>query len=120
MRNRDVFPKIVPPPGGVGELRRRMREEASPSPRAWWPRLLPLTAVAVAATVVCMVIRRPIEGPLAAARSFGGASAVALGLATAPSETATLEGESRETAALAQLPTADPHVVMYLVGTLEE
>jgi hypothetical protein len=79
-----------------------------------------VAAVAVVATIVCTVIRRPIEGPLAAARSMGGASAIALGLANAPSETATLEGESRDTAALAQLPTADPHVAMYLVGTLDE
>jgi hypothetical protein len=81
---------------------------------------MPFASVAVAATVVCTVISRPTDGALSAVRSGGGASAVALGLASAPSETATLEGESRETAALVQLPTADPHVAMYLVGTLEE
>ncbi len=119
MKSRDVFPKITPPPGGLDGLRRRMREREEAAPRACWPRLMPVGAVALAVAIVLVVVARRGIDPVAAARSFGGASEVALGLARAPSETVTLTGESRETAALVQVPSGDPHVAIYMVGTLE-
>jgi negative regulator of sigma E activity len=119
MKSRDVFPKITPPPGGLGRLRRRMREEAAP--RAWWAQLKPVGAVALvlATAIVLVVVTRRDVDPFAAARRLGGPSEVALGLARAPREAVTLAGESRETAALVQVPTGDPRVAIYMVGTLE-
>ena len=119
MTSRSVFPKITPPPGGLDRLRRRMRVREEAAPRAWWPRLVPVGSVALAAAIVLIVVARRNVDPFAAARSFGGPSEVALGPARSPSDAVTLAGESRETGALVRVPTGDPHVAIYMVGTLE-
>jgi hypothetical protein len=114
MKHSDIFEKLDPPPGGLAKLRGRLEARArSPWRRGLW---VPV----VAAVAILVFVRRGggTRDVLSAARSFDGASEVGLGLAPLPDAPLTLADESQKTAAITRVPTSDPRVAMYLMGTL--
>lgn len=114
MRREDIFPRLNPPPGGLAKLRGRLEvRDGYPWARIGW-----LTAVAVAVGLILVLGRRASFDVVAAARSLGGPSEVGLGLSPLPEAPLTLTDEAQRTSAVTRVPSSDPRVTMYLVGTL--
>jgi hypothetical protein len=113
MRRDEIFERLDPPPGGLAALRSRIAPRPRPARR-----LAPLALAAAAAAIVLFVLSRGrAPDPLAAARQHGDAPEVALGLAPMPAAAVSIDREDRATTALAEVPTKDPHVAFYWVGS---
>jgi hypothetical protein len=114
VRREDIFEKLSPPPGGLAKLRGRLEvHDGHP-----WARIGGLTAVVVAVGLILVLGRRSSFDVVAAARFLGGPSEVGLGLAPPPEAPLTLTDEAQRTSAITRVPSSDPRVTMYLVGTL--
>jgi hypothetical protein len=119
MKHDELFEKIDPPRGGLAKLRARLDEGSSRS--RWWKRALVVAPAALAvAAIVLLVLSRPQQTPdlVAAARSNGGLDEVSLGLAASPAAPVALVDDDRATAAIAEMRSSNPNVVVaWVVST---
>jgi hypothetical protein len=99
---------LAPPPGGLEDLRRRLVRRDRHRRIA---RGVAAAVVLIAAAVAPMLLSP--RGPVPAS-SF---EAIALGLAPAPSEPVFVPPGERAEIAVLRLPTHDPRVALYLVGS---
>ena len=113
MKREDVFERIEPPPGGLAGLRERI---AQPRETRRFVPLAAAFAIAAALLVVWSTDRAPDF--LTAARQRRGPEEIALGLAPPRGEAAAVQAQS--TSALAQVPTSNPSVAFYWVGSTSD
>lgn len=110
MKHKEVFERLEPPPGGLAKLRERI---VQPSERRHF---LPLAgAIAAAAALILVWSSGRAPDLVGAARQRGGLEEVALGLAPSPGPTAAVQ--EQRTSALAEVPTSNPSVAFYWVGS---
>jgi hypothetical protein len=111
------FETLEPPPGGVAELRHRLRHE----PRRRRRRVAAL-GLAVAAAVAGLLLAvhgrvARFPGPLVA--NFDPAL-VSLGLQDAPSEPAVIPPDMKDRMALQRVPLQSDRVIFYYVAVLPD
>lgn len=110
MKREDVFERLEPPPGGLAGLRERITRPRETR------RFVPLAgALALAAGLLLVWSSDRTPDLVTAARQRGGPEEIALGLAPAHGEAAVVQAQT--TSALAQVPTSNPSVAFYWVGS---
>ena len=110
MKHDEIFERLEPPPGGLAELRARMRARPSFARRA-----APFAIAAALAVLILVAARRRTPDPFAEARQRADVGAVALGIARMPSSTAVTDDPA--TTALAEVRTENPRVSFYWVSS---
>ena len=110
MKREDVFERLEPPPGGLAGLRERITQPHKAR------RFVPLAgSFAMAAALLLVWLSDRTPDLVTAARERGGPEEIALGLAPARGEPAAVQAQA--TSALAQVPTSNPSVAFYWVGS---
>ena len=116
MKRKDVFERLEPPPGGLAKLRKELTSRPSSTARRFGPAA---AALAIAAGLLLFLFWSRVTTPdlVAAARLRAGPEQIALGLAPASVESAALTDQERATTALTEVPSANPAVAFYWVGS---
>lgn len=115
-RHEDLFPELEPPPGGTARLMARIdaAERASRRRRVWVAGVA-AAAVAVVIAVAPRVAGRPGDATAAAWRE--APALVSLGIGERMAEPVEVPSEARGGIVAVRVPTDDPKVVLYLVGS---
>lgn len=123
-----IFPELSPPPGGLGELRRRMQQPLGPFGKDRRIRVLVSTGAAV---TVCLLMWPVLKGTLNTGRMDPAArmpallqagfnpALVRLGLADPPSEAVTVPREERRRAAVEKVAVSNPEVIYYRIEVVD-
>lgn len=118
-RHEDLFPELEPPPGGTARLMARIdaAERASRRRRVWVAGISGVAAAAVAVVIAVAprVAGRPGDTTAAAWRE--APALVSLGIGERMAEPVEVPSEARGGIVAVRVPTDDPKVVLYLVGS---
>ncbi len=105
----ELFPKLVPPPGGLSRLQERLAEASRPRR---WGLVLWLSPIAAAAAAAAWLLVTPPPQPLSAEQAL--ALEIASGVATGE-PVSTVPGDAQPPL-LQRLPSGDPKLILYAVA----
>lgn len=122
-RQEHIFPELIPPSGGLENLRQRLEKEPE-SRRMRWNR--PVLALTGAVILICLITGWIVRGSrqdfttqvLASLKTGANPAMFRLGLADMPFETVTVPMELRNSVAVQRVNVSDPNVIYYRIDII--